>query len=147
MFLNGGKYGTAVVKNMPNNDVVIATSYDNYLTTVPTIAAMNDGGTASTNATLELPTTSALNNALATAKKNNNIHAVAIVEDEGGVIINAVKVDISDYDPTGIETVITTADKSVEKTYTIDGRETTAAAHGILIQRLADGTTRKIMKR
>lgn len=53
----------------------------------------------------------------------------------------------SDYDPTGIDTVITTADKSVEKTYTIDGRETTAAAHGILIQRLADGTTRKIMKR
>ena len=147
MFLNGGKYGTAVVKNMPNNDVVIATSYDNYLTTVPTIAAMNDGSTASTNATLELPTTSALKNALTTAKKNNNIHAVAIVEDEGGVIINAVKVDISDYDPTGIETVITTADKSVEKTYTIDGRETTAAAHGILIQRLADGTTRKIMKR
>ena len=147
MFLNGGKYGTAAVRNMPNNDVVIATSYDNYLTTVPTIAALNDGGTASTNATLELPTTSALKNALTTAKKNNNIHAVAIVEDEGGVIINAVKVDISDYDPTGIETVITTADKSVEKTYTIDGRETTAAAHGILIQRLSDGTTRKIMKR
>ena len=146
-FLNGGQYGKASVDKMPNNDVVIATSYNNYLTTVPTIPALNDGANASTSAILDLPTSTTIKNVLATAKKNNNIHAVAIVEDEGGVIINAVKVDISDYDPTGIETVITSADKSVEKTYTIDGRETTAAAHGILIQRLADGTTRKIMKR
>ncbi|MGM9713213.1 MAG: hypothetical protein ACI3Y5_03720 [Prevotella sp.] len=147
MFLNGGQYGKTSISNMPNNDVVIATSYDNYLTTVPTIAAMNDGGKASTSVTLELPTTTALKNPLSVAKKNNNIHAVAIVEEASTVIINAVKVDISDYDPTGIETVTTTPDKSVVKTYTIDGRETTTASRGIVIQRLADGTARKIMKR
>lgn len=145
-FLNGGEYGKTTINNMPNNDVVIATSYNNYLTTVPTIPALNDGANASTSAILDLPT-STIKNVLATAKKNNNIHAVAIVEEASGVIINAVKVNISDYDPTGIETVTTTAGKGVVKTYTIDGRETTPASHGILIQRLADGSTRKIMKR
>jgi thiol-disulfide isomerase/thioredoxin len=73
------------------------------------------------------------------------LKAIALLIDQvSGTIINAAQADIQDYS-TGIETIAQAEDSSTTTYYTLDGRRIASPQKGLIIEKNADGKSRKIL--
>ena len=139
IFGNGGKYGQSSVAGWIFNDVAIASSFKSNTNQV-TAQTVSGGQKANYAYTLPLPTDATLKDAL----KMDQIYVVAIMTNSKGMVVNAAKVKVTDYDPSSVSG-IRNATTTEAARYTLDGRQVTAPQHGLNIIRLSDGTVKKIM--
>jgi hypothetical protein len=139
IFGNGGKYGQSSVAGWIFNDVAIASSFKSNTNQV-TAQTVSGGQKANYAYTLPLPTDATLKDAL----KMDQIYVVAIMTNSKGMVVNAAKVKVTDYDPSSVSG-IRNATTTEAARYTLDGRQVTAPQHGLNIIRLSDGSVKKIM--
>lgn len=141
IFANGGQYGTSYINNFKFNDVALASSYKNGSNELAPFVITSDGATI--NYTLNLPTATALNNAI---RKELVYVAALIIDPASGYVLNANKVHVEGFDPVeaSVNTISTTATGKQQR-FSLDGRQLTAPQRGLNIIRMADGSTRKVV--
>ena len=139
IFASGGTYGKSSITGWVFNDVAIASSYASSINQVAT-QTLAAGATGNFEYTLNLPTKTTLKDAL----QKDQIYVVAILLDSKRNVVNAAKSKVKEYTPTAIQSISNATDGEVAR-YTLDGRQVSAAQHGINIVRMSDGSVRKIL--
>ena len=139
-FCSGGPWGKRSV-GLTYNDVLLGSSYDNQGVNKATALSTKSptGKTYTRSYTIKMPTGSDLLNVLDYEK----VYAIAYVIDDKGHIVNAARTRVGEVD--GIGTVLAPSYKATES-YDLSGRIVSTPQSGIVIQRAADGSTRKILQ-
>lgn len=140
IFGQGGQYGKSTVA-LVYDDVAIGSSWKNGRNTVET-PAFEKGKVVENTFTLNLPTYSALLNAL----KRDQVYVVAIVFNPNGTVDNAKKVKVNPKDPAGItETKDNGTELREVARYNANGQRINAPVRGVNIVKFSDGSVVKVM--
>ena len=139
-FGNGGANGKSSITGWVFDDVALASSYKSGVNQVEALSLQADEE-KTTSYTLTLTTKTTLKNAI----KNDQLFVVAIVVDNDGRVVNAAKAKVT-QSTNGINTLTTTSNNTVVARYTLDGRQVSVAQKGIVIEKMADGSTRKVVR-
>jgi hypothetical protein len=154
LFCAGGEYGQGgencvvskghgYAKNFKFNDVAISSSYDDmgFSTADELTDSPVAGNTVTNKFKLKMPTSESLLSAIDKKK----VSVVAIVTDaKKGFVANAAK-KLVGYNGSGIESTATNAENKPLQYYSIYGQVLTKPAKGIIIVRMSDGTTHKLL--
>lgn len=134
-----GKYGTAVVQNVPQYDMV--RSYYGSFT------GSNVGFPQSLKAGEESTVTLDLDYPDQITVPMNGKLVFMLFDGNTGELVNAVKARLADLDPTDISTVDSSdqSDNTIVARYTLDGRQISTPQKGINIVRYANGKTAKVV--
>ncbi len=138
-FMGGGELGYATC--LPSyDDIALAASYANGRAKGGSIT-LKAGETGNVSYTLDIPQRENLFSAIAASLYN--IDGVVLVLNADGSVANAGQAKAADM--TGVGTVLEDREPEVTARYTTDGRKTGANAHGIVLERMADGSCRKVL--
>lgn len=136
-FYKGGIYGTAKVKGLVFNDVVISTTgIYGVEGSIPSSLAAEEKATHSI--TFDL---SKIKSTLLPDK--NKLRVIAAVLDSNGYVMNCAKNEVNDFVATGVEDVVEDANAPVEY-YDLTGRRVDNPTKGIYIKKVGN-RTQKIM--
>lgn len=159
-FCKGGSLATSTVA-MAYNDVLVASSYsvtsDNKISNDGGTVDVKDGQTTQTTYTLSMPTDTRKtitdneitdeSNPIPAALHKDKVAVIAILIDaETGKVANAAKCTTILSQTDGIRTAEQTKTNTVVARYNAAGQRVSAATHGLVIEKLADGTTRKVIR-
>lgn len=141
-YMRGEEYGdvTPIVGFVYDN-AVIASTYQDFQTSIPALTGLSDGQTLHHNYSIPLNVNEILKKSIIPDK----VSVVAIVEDMDGNVINAAEALVKPC-TTGISE-LGEGKATARKIYTIDGRETSKMSNGINIIKMSDGTVKKVVKK
>ncbi len=139
-FCSGGKYGRSSVRDLVFNDVVISTSGNKgVVNSIPKSLEADEAVNHSQTWNL-----GKIKSELIPDK--NKLRIVAFVLDNRGKVLNAVKQDITDFTPMGVEILDEgNADAPVEY-YNLNGVKVENPSNGIFIRRQGSKTTKVVVK-
>ena len=145
MFGNGGEYGKSAIVGWAFNDVAISSSYSMRINKAEPLTNLTIGEKVSTSFTLGLPTKAALKDAI----KKDNVYVAVLIIDSDGTVANCAKAHVTGYDPSsdGITAPKSGLAVGSEASFSLDGRRLSAPQRGLNIVRMADGTTRKVIRK
>lgn len=145
MFGNGGEYGKSAIVGWAFNDVAISSSYSMRINKAEPLTNLTIGEKVSTSFTLGLPTKAALKDAI----KKDNVYVAVLLIDSDGTVANCAKAHVTGYDPSsdGITAPKSGLAVGSEASFSLDGRRLSAPQRGLNIVRMADGTTRKVIRK
>lgn len=138
-FCKGGEYGTSTF-SWAFDDVALTSSYRSNKNQAANITGLGAGEVGTTSYTLTLPTSSKL----ASAIRKDKLAVVAILLDANGAYVNANKLYLNPA--AGINAINSDAKaNTVVARYNLAGQQVNAAQKGIVVEKYADGTTKKVL--
>lgn len=138
-FCAGGAYGTSAFY-WAFDDVALASSYANNKNQAPAITGLASGDVGTTSYTLKLPTSSKL----APFIHKDKVAVVAILLDKDGNYVNSNKLYLNPA--AGISNITNGAKANkVVARYNLSGQQVNGAQKGFVIEKYADGTTKKVL--
>lgn len=138
-FCSGGAHGTSTFY-WAFDDVALASSYANNKNQAPAITGLASGDVGTTSYTLKLPTSSKL----APFIHKDKVAVVAILLDKDGNYVNANKLYLNPA--AGISNITNGAKANkVVARYNLSGQQVNGAQKGFVIEKYADGTTKKVL--
>ena len=138
-FCAGGTHGTSSFY-WAFDDVALASSYANNKNQAPAITGLASGEVGTTSYTLKLPTSSKL----APFINKDKVAVIAILLDKDGNYVNANKLYLNPA--AGISNITNGAKANkVVARYNLSGQQVNGAQKGFVIEKYADGTTKKVL--
>lgn len=138
-FCSGGAHGTSTFY-WAFDDVALASSYANNKNQAAAVTGLASGEVGTTSYTLKLPTSSKL----APFINKDKVAVVAILLDKDGNYVNANKFYMNPA--AGISNITNGAKANkVVARYNLAGQQVNGAQKGFVIEKYADGTTKKVL--